>query len=179
MRSRLVGSAVFWPVLWVWLGSTAGAGILPEPVRAEDLPGGLAVHLGTTDGQIEIDLARGGRILVHGLALDAKSVAAARARIEAAGVYGLVSVERADSLRTLPYAANLVNVLVADADALGDAAPTEAEILHVVAPGGIACLKRGGRWTRPTSRPACRESTRSSGGRGFPTAQTSGRRPRP
>ncbi|MCX5672024.1 MAG: hypothetical protein NTU94_11965, partial [Planctomycetota bacterium] len=39
---------------------------------------GLAVHLGATDGVLEIGLTSGGRMLVHGLALDDASLATAR-----------------------------------------------------------------------------------------------------
>jgi outer membrane protein assembly factor BamB len=122
---------------------------------------GLAVHLGTTDGGIEIALAQSGRMLVHGLATDDACLAASRRAIQARGIYGLASVEKAATLSTLPYAQNLVNLLVADLDALDAAAetrrgePAEAEILRVLCPGGAAYLKRGGRWVKSVkSRPS-------------------------
>ena len=115
---------------------------------ATGIRAGLAVHLGVTDGVLEIGLTSGGRMLVHGLALDAASLAKARQAIQAKGLYGLASVEKAAGLHPLPYAENLVNLLVADLDTLGAKAPPESEILRVLAPGGMAYLGRGGAWTK-------------------------------
>jgi outer membrane protein assembly factor BamB len=107
---------------------------------------GLAVHLGTRDGQLEIALTNGGRRLVQGLALDDAAAGAARAAIRAKDLYGLASVIRVDGLATLPYVDNLVNLLVADLDALGPKAPAREEILRVLAPKGAAVVKAGGKW---------------------------------
>ncbi len=109
--------------------------------------GGLAIHIGSTDGQVELELSRGGRILVHGVTLDGDACQTARRAIAASGLYGAVSVERLGSFQRLPYADHLVNAVVADLDRLGQAAPAEEEILRVLAPCGVACLKRDGRWT--------------------------------
>jgi len=108
---------------------------------------GLAVHLGASDGQLEIELARSGRILVHALALDDTACQQARRAIAEAGLYGLATVAVWCDRGRLPYADNLVNLLVADCDALGQAAPGQAEILRVLVPGrGAAWLKRQGKW---------------------------------
>ncbi|MCX5671178.1 MAG: PQQ-binding-like beta-propeller repeat protein, partial [Planctomycetota bacterium] len=115
---------------------------------ATGIRAGLGVHVGATDGVLEIGLTSGGRMLVHGLALDDASLATARQAIQAKGLYGLASVEKAAGLHPLPYAENLVNLLVADLDALGAKAPPESEILRVLAPGGMAYLGRGGAWTK-------------------------------
>jgi outer membrane protein assembly factor BamB len=128
------------------LGAEAATG--DKIIEATGICAGLAVHLGTTDGALEIHLAGGGRMLVHGLALDGASLAAARQAIRAKGLYGLASVEKAAALDPLPYAENLVNLLVADLDALGPKAPPMPEILRVLAPGGAAFLGKGGAWTR-------------------------------
>ena len=115
-------------------------------MEATGIRAGLCVRLSTTDGQAEAALTSGGRMLVHGLALDDAAVAAARAMIRSRGLYGLASVEKTATLTPLPYAANLVNLLVADLDALGPKAPAMDEILRVLAPGGAAYLKKGGAW---------------------------------
>jgi len=138
------------------LAAADGAAVAGQALADSGLQAGLCVHLGTTDGEIEAELAAGGRRLVHGLALDDTACQAARGALQARGIYGLASVERAASLDVLPYAANLVNLLVADLDALGARSPPQAEILRVLAPGGAACLKTGGRWAM-TAKPRPRE----------------------
>jgi len=152
MGHRVGPSVSLVPLLWaVALAVLAGNAAAADPASSGPLPrSGLAVHLGTTDGRWEVALARPGTVLVHGLALDADAAAAARRRIHAAGVYGQAAVERAGTLTPLPYADNLVDLLVADVDALGGARPSEDEILRVLRPGGEARLKRGGTWRRLT-----------------------------
>ena len=117
--------------------SAVGAG-LPD---FKDVRGGLIVHVGTTDGKLEIALARGGRRLVHGLAVDATSARAAREAIAAGGLYGLASVEVAGDLTKLPYADNMVNLLISEVD-LG-----RGEVLRALAPNGSAYLRNGSGWT--------------------------------
>jgi outer membrane protein assembly factor BamB len=77
---------------------------------------------------------------VQTLDTDPQRVASARRQLEAAGVYGKVTVERFDGKR-LPYADNLVNLIVlhdGDADRAGVEVPRE-EIMRVLAPGGVFC----------------------------------------
>ena len=98
------------------------------------------------DALVRHALADDRRLLVHGLAFDDDAVETARRYLEENGLCGIVSVEKADTLRRLPYAENLVNLLVADLDALGEEAPPREEIDRVLAPGGTACLKWRGKW---------------------------------
>ena len=119
-------------------------------IETTGIRAGLAVHLGAADGVLEIGLTNGGRMLVHGLALDEASLATSRQAIQARGLYGLASVEKAATLNGLPYAENLANLLVADLDALGARAPLADEIRRVLAPGGAAYLGKGGAWTKTT-----------------------------
>ena len=83
-----------------------------EMLKSAQNEGGLCVHLGVTDGRLTAALSGGGRFVVHGLADDA-SVDRAREYIQSKGVYGPVSVERS-ALERLPYAENLVNLVVAE-----------------------------------------------------------------
>ena len=131
-------------------GGEAGevAGLL---ARAE-IRGGFAVHVGATDGRMEETLRQDGRFLVHGLADDAEAVAAARRHLSETGFYGQVSVEWRNDLERLPYADNLVNLIVADLDRLGKRAPETAEIERALAPLGALILKRDGQW-RLTRKP--------------------------
>jgi outer membrane protein assembly factor BamB len=129
------------------VGATLFLSLLASGGRADDvIKAGLAVHLPATDGQIEIDLAGGGGMLVHGLAIDADSLKQSRKAIRRKGLYGLASVQHATSLSTLPYADGLVNLLVADLDKLGAKAPAKSEINRVLAPLGVARVRKGGKW---------------------------------
>ena len=116
-------------------------------IDATGVKGGLVVHLGCGDGKLTAALPRGERYLVHGLDRDAGNVAAARIRLVAAGLHGRVSVARLDKDR-LPYADDLVNLIVADARV----DISNEEILRVLAPGGAAYLKKDGQW-RKTAKP--------------------------
>ena len=102
-------------------------------LAAAGVKGGLVVHLGCGDGKLTAALRAGESYLVHGLDADARNVEAARKHIQSLGFYGPVSVDRFDG-RRLPYADNLVNLVVADA--LGDV--PMAEVMRVLAPGGVA-----------------------------------------
>jgi len=117
-------------------------------LEAADVHGGLVVHLGCGEGELTAALRADDRYLVHGLEVDAAKVAAAREAIRRKGLYGPVSVARFDGKR-LPYADNLVNLVVAED--LADV-PKE-EVMRVLAPGGAVCRKTGGAWKRTTVKP--------------------------
>jgi outer membrane protein assembly factor BamB len=99
---------------------------------------GLCVHVGSTDGAIEMAAAQSGRMLVHGLARDEAALASARDAVEKAGRYGLASIalHLADNL---PYRDCLIDRLIVTAPAIGD-----DEAMRAVAPGGVAYLRSGG-----------------------------------
>ncbi|MFO8013758.1 MAG: PQQ-binding-like beta-propeller repeat protein [Phycisphaerae bacterium] len=103
--------------------------------------GGMVVHLGCDEGRLTAALGAGEAYLVHGLDRDAAAVRKARARIRAAGRYGRVSADRLAGSR-LPYVDNLVNLVVVD-DASGVAMD---EVMRVLAPGGVACVRTGDGW---------------------------------
>ncbi len=114
--------------------------------RAEQPVAGLAVHIPATDGTVEIKLASDG-MLVGAMAIDAASLARSRKAISDKGLYGLASVQQSESLAKLPYADNLVNLLIVDLDELGGNAPPRSEIDRVLAPGGTARIRKGGKWS--------------------------------
>lgn len=103
-------------------------------------PTGLCVHVGVRDGSLAVGLAGEGKNLVHGLAASHEALDRARQTIEAAGLDGVVSVEPAAGSR-LPYADNLVSVLVVD-NLAGQLEQgfTAKEALRVLQPGGVAWL---------------------------------------
>lgn len=116
------------------------AGLLPaaepaELVKASGVQGGLVVHLGCGDGQRTMKLRVNERYLVHGLDADADSVEKARAAIRAAGCYGPVSIARWTDASLLPYADNLVNLIVIEEGAYKG---TDQELLRVLVPRGVA-----------------------------------------
>jgi len=118
----------------------ADAGQAAEILKAAGVTGGLVVHLGCGDGRLTAALGAEERYLVHGLDTDAKHVEAARKHIASLGLYGRVSVEVFGGSR-LPYADNLVNLLIAD----DLAAVPMAEVMRVLAPRGVAMI--GGKKT--------------------------------
>jgi outer membrane protein assembly factor BamB len=75
--------------------------------------------------------------------VDAANVEKAREHIQSLGLYGKVSVRQWDR-DTLPYIDNLVNLIVVERPGK---VPT-TEILRVLAPNGVACLKQDGNWTK-------------------------------
>ncbi len=95
--------------------------------------GGLILHLGCGDGKLTAALRLDNSLLVHGLDADAKNIEAARANIQSLGLYGPVTVEQWSNAK-LPYADNLANLVVVS----GKPAADQAEILRVLAPGGVA-----------------------------------------
>ena len=128
----------------------ADARAASEILTEAGVKGGLIVHLGCGDGKLTVALATGKGYLVHGLETDRAKVEVARAHIRARGLYGKVSVEHWTGAR-LPYIDNLVNLLVAEE--LGEV--PMAEVMRVLAPGGMAYVKADGSWTKtPKPRPA-------------------------
>lgn len=114
-----------------------------EILATAGVRGGLVIQVGCTDGQIAAALRGSGSNVVQALSRDPAMVTKAREQVRALRLYGPVSVE----LWTepfLPYADNLVNLLVVeDANLVG-----EAERLRVVAPGGVVCVRQGDSWAK-------------------------------
>jgi SAM-dependent methyltransferase len=105
--------------------------------------GGLIVHLGCGDGRLTAALRLNERCLVQGLDTDAANIEKARSTIRGLNVYGSVSVGRFDGMH-LPYIDNVVNLVVSED--LGSA--RMEEILRVLAPRGVAYVKKGDSWEK-------------------------------
>jgi len=108
--------------------------------------GGFVVHLGGGDPGapgLTAALHAAGAAVVQGLDADPAAVAKARAHIQSQGIYGSVSAAHFDGTH-LPYADNLVNLLVAKD--LGRVPREEA--VRVLAPGGVLCVRSGDGWKR-------------------------------
>jgi len=120
-------------------------------LAATGVTGPLIVHIGCGDGRLTAALRSGEHTLVHGLDTDAQNVRQARKHIVSGGAYGKVSVDGFDG-KNLPYIDNCVNLAICED--LGDLAM--AEVVRVLAPGGTAYVKTGGRWAK-TVKPRPRE----------------------
>ncbi len=112
-----------------------------EVLKSAGLHGGMIVHVGCGDGKLTAALRASEAYLVHGLDTDAENVRKAREYLQSLGCYGPVAVDRFDGKR-LPYVDNLVNAVVAED--LGDV-PMK-EVLRVLCPEGVACIKQDGQW---------------------------------
>jgi outer membrane protein assembly factor BamB len=105
------------------------------------IEGGLVVHIGCGDGKLTAALRANDSYIVHGLDRNVENIEQARKHIRLLERYGPVSVDTFDG-RHLPYIDNLVNVVVAED--LRDV--STKEVLRVLAPLGVVCVKQGGRW---------------------------------
>ncbi|NOZ22992.1 MAG: PQQ-binding-like beta-propeller repeat protein [Planctomycetes bacterium] len=112
-------------------------------IQATGVKGGVIAHVGCGDGTLTAALRVNDSYVVQGLDTDAAAVAKAREYIRSLGVYGPVSVDSWDGKR-LPYIDNFVNLVVVT----GEAHPENEEIMRVLAPKGVAYIKKDGQWTK-------------------------------
>lgn len=116
---------------------------------------GLAVFIEPAQPDTPLALAAEGKILVHCLHRDAAATTRFRQAFFSKGLYGMATAETWIEPARLPFADRLVNLLVADLDALGAQAPSTTELDRVVAPSGALYLKKDGAWkTTKKPRPA-------------------------
>jgi len=129
---------------------TLSADTAADIIDKTGVKGGLVVHLGCGAGKLTAALRRNESYLVHGLDTDVDRVRQARKHIESLGVYGKVSVDGFDG-KKLPYVRDIVNLLVASD--LGKI--TMDEVLRVLAPDGVAYVRKGDVWVKTVKpRPA-------------------------
>lgn len=112
---------------------------------------GLCLHLGCGQpGSEDLtgDLAASSGMLVHGLALDDAACERVRSAVRKQGVQGQTQVEKLTA-KSLPYVADLADVMIAeDPAALQSAGIDAAELDRVLAPGGVLLEKSGGQWKK-------------------------------
>ena len=109
-----------------------------------EIQGGLVVHLGATDGELESEIASlEGKFLVHALADDEQKRNATRVALLQDKLYGLASVATWHERSRLPYATNLANIVIADLSEFPKPSGRE-ELLRIVAPGGFLFVRENG-----------------------------------
>ncbi|MCY3020446.1 MAG: PQQ-binding-like beta-propeller repeat protein [Planctomycetota bacterium] len=119
-----------------------------EILQTAGVSAGLCVHLGCRMPCLTAALAENSNMAVHGIALDNRSLDAARYFINVRNMSGRALVEKVP-LNPLPYAQDLATlVVVEDLAALTAQGLTKDEILRVVSPNGVLCVKEGGKWTK-------------------------------
>lgn len=143
-RISLGPQCIVWCVLLVGLTCLAlsnGAVAQTDNAKQPDLasllkvPGGLCVQIGAADTNMATQLAGSGRFLVHLLDADPDVVDKSRSTFAKQKLYGLASVDRWDADGKLPYAENMVNLLIIPAKTARQISP--AEIERVMAPLGV------------------------------------------
>ncbi|MBN1853694.1 MAG: PQQ-binding-like beta-propeller repeat protein [Pirellulales bacterium] len=112
-------------------------------LQATSLQGGLIVHIGCGDGTLTTALRAQDGLIVHGIDTEWADVEKARRHIQSLGLYGSVSADHFDG-KCLPYTDNLVNLIVAED--LGEV-PMD-EVMRVLCPDGIACVREKDTWKK-------------------------------
>ena len=141
----------------MWLRLVAGLLFLSLPVLAGEPsssnapllqavlgpggPAGFCAQVGCGDGALTAELAGNERLAIHALEADEQNVRRARELLERRGLYGRAVVEPWTA-SWLPYADNLINVLVAE----NPGPVPETELLRVLAPLGTLWIKQNGAW---------------------------------
>lgn len=136
-------------VTWTAASAADEATEAKAVLETAGLKAGLCVHLGcgrTDSPGLTAALAENSALAVHGLALDEASLARARKEIEAHGMAGRALVEKVE-LKPLPYLPDLATLAVVE-DLAALQGVTKEDILRVVAPNGVLCVKEGGKWTK-------------------------------
>ncbi len=139
---RVQVPAALCTILLIFAGTVWGKSV-QEILKESGIKGGLIVHIGCRDGKLTAAFRANDSYVVHGLDKSTVNVARARKYIRSLGIYGYVSVDKLQGNR-LPYAENLVNLLVAED--LGEV--SMAEVMRVLCPRGVAYVKRGTTWTK-------------------------------
>ena len=110
-------------------------------LKQSGIRGGLAVYLPCDDPRIAMALAANS-FLFHGLDIDARKLDANRQELRTNEAYGgRLSLDLLAGPK-LPYADNLVNLLILEQPGMVD----PAEALRVLAPGGVLFTKLGNDW---------------------------------
>ncbi len=130
-----IRSVLFWCVAISAVTAGRAYGEPLNPAERVGLQGGLIVQLGAADTNAAAQWSLTGRYLVHVLDANAAAVSSARSQLRKNGRYGLAWAELRDDFKRLPYAENIVNLVVVQKGG----APAE-ELFRVLAPGGAVVI---------------------------------------
>jgi len=122
---------------------TAPAELAARILQDTGVRGGLVLHLGCGAGELTAALHANSSYQVQGLDRNRERVLQARQLLVRLGVNGTVTVDHLAGAE-LPYIDNFLNLVVAE-DPSG---VPDAELLRVLAPRGVAYVRRGERWTK-------------------------------
>ena len=114
-----------------------------DVLKTSGVQGGLVVHVECGNGRLTAALQASDTYLVQGLDRDSGDVKKARDYVSSQDTYGPVSIDHWNG-KKLPYADNLVNLLVVDRGA----EISQDEMMRVLAPRGVACIRDGNGWTK-------------------------------
>ena len=117
-------------------------------IQESGLSGGIVVALDFESGKSITELASKSPFLIHGLMSADTTLAQARGEIRQAGLQGKVSCDGYNG-HDLPYVDSLVNIVICKADCK---VPT-AELMRVIAPGGVLFVEESNQWKK-TVKPA-------------------------
>jgi len=112
---------------------------------------GLCVHVDSgreNSPGLTAELAANSKLLVHGVCWDREALVRARAGISVRKVIAQASVEQITGGR-LPYVRHLCNLIVVeDIKALSARGVGRDELMRILAPGGVLCVRQGDRWIK-------------------------------
>ena len=108
-------------------------------IKKSNLQGGFIVHVGCGDGTLVAALGNREQYVIQGLESDQQQIEKARHTIRATGNYGRLSIKHWQG-EELPYAENLVNLLIIDDR---NTTVLASEIKRVLAPRGMAIVHKG------------------------------------
>jgi outer membrane protein assembly factor BamB len=138
-RVTSIAAAIFSAILTT---APAAADSFIAAVEASGVQHGVVVHLGFEDAEHAVALAREGIHLIHGISSDKEVAAAAKRRLQRENLSERASVIWQDSLQQLPYAENLINLLVVEnTPKLLSQGLSIPEVLRVLVPRGIAAFE--------------------------------------
>ena len=105
--------------------------------------GGVIVHCGCGDARLTTALGRDASCIVQGLSRDAEQVKKSREWLRSQQPSGNVTVQCWQE-DFLPYADNLVNLFIAEESAM----PPMSEVMRVLAPLGVVCIRGPDGWQK-------------------------------
>ena len=141
-RNRCVVPGTLSIVLFLTMSCAAASPAAREAgsiLKQSGVKGGLVVHAGCGDATLTVALGNDPQYVVQGLERDPRKVSQARNTIRAKRHYGRISVKMWSGGH-LPYADNLVNLLVVENE---DCHIPPEEIARVLAPRGVAFVPKG------------------------------------